>query len=80
MFKKDTQKNGLIEVNKVILSVLDLVRVELQKNKIELPVQLAEGLPTVTGSEVQLQQVVLNLVMNAKDAMQSARPGSADCS
>jgi signal transduction histidine kinase len=72
MFKKDTQKNGLIEVNKVILSVLDLVRVELQKNRIELRVQLEEGLPTVTGSEVQLQQVVLNLVMNAKDAMQSA--------
>jgi len=73
MFKKDTQKKGPIEINKVIQSVLQLVRIELGKYDIEVRAQLEDGLPIVTGSEVQLQQVLLNLVMNAKDAMQSAR-------
>src|SRR5262249_26066514 len=73
MFKKDTQKKGPIEINKVIQSVLQLVRIELGKYDIEVRAQLEDGLPIVTGSEVQMQQVLLNLVMNAKDAMQSAR-------
>jgi signal transduction histidine kinase len=72
MFKKDGQQTGPVEVNKVILSVLELVRLELQEQDIEVRTQLDDGLPTVTGTEVQLQQVVLNLIMNAKDAMQSA--------
>ena len=72
MFKKDGQQSGPVEVNKVILSVLKLVRIELQEQDIEVRTQLDDGLPTVTGTEVQLQQVVLNLIMNAKDAMQSA--------
>ncbi len=72
MFKKDGQQSGPVEVNKVILSVLKLVRIELQEQDIEVRTQLDDGLPTVTGIEVQLQQVVLNLIMNAKDAMQSA--------
>ena len=72
MFKKDGQQNGPVEVNKVILSVLKLVQIELQEQHIEVRTQLDDGLPTVTSNEVQLQQVVLNLIMNAKDAMQSA--------
>jgi signal transduction histidine kinase len=72
MFKKDGQQTGPVEVNKVILSVLELVRIELQERDIKVRTQLDDRLPTVTSSEVQLQQVVLNLIMNAKDAMQSA--------
>jgi C4-dicarboxylate-specific signal transduction histidine kinase len=72
MFKKDGQQTGPVEVNKVILSVLNLVRIELEEQDIEVRTQLDDGLPTVTSNEVQLQQVVLNLIMNAKDAMRSA--------
>ncbi len=72
MFKKDTQQKGPVDLNKVILSVLDFVGVELRKHGIEARTRLENGLPTVIGSEVQLQQVVLNLVMNAKDALRSA--------
>jgi signal transduction histidine kinase len=50
------------------------VRVELQKNNIELQTQLNEHLPTVQGDKVQLQQVVLNLVMNGIEAMDSVWP------
>ena len=72
LFRKDAQQPGTVEINKVILSVLALVRIELEKHDIEVHTQLDHGLPAMAGNEVQLQQVVLNLVMNAKDAMQSA--------
>ena len=72
LFRKDVQQKGSVEINKVVLSVLELVRIELEKHDIAVHTQLDDGVPTMAGSEVQLQQVVLNLVMNAKDAMQSA--------
>jgi signal transduction histidine kinase len=72
MFKRDTQEKRLVDLNKVILSVLDFVGVELRMHGIEARTQLENDLPTVIGIEVQLQQVVLNLVMNAKDALRSA--------
>ena len=72
VFKKDTQPQGPVDLNKVILSVLGLVRSELLKHDIDVRTRLEDGLPAVIGSEVQLQQVVLNLVVNAKDAMELA--------
>jgi signal transduction histidine kinase len=42
---------------------------ELQRNRVSLQLELAEGLPAVTGDRIQLQQVILNLVRNASDAM-----------
>jgi signal transduction histidine kinase len=42
---------------------------ELQRNRVLLQLELADDIPTVTGDRVQLQQVVLNLVRNASDAM-----------
>jgi signal transduction histidine kinase len=50
------------------------VRLELQQHGIDLQTHLNEHLPTVPGDKVQLQQVVLNLVMNAIEAMQSVQP------
>ena len=71
MYRKDTQESAQVDINKVILAVLDLMRIELQKNRIEVVTELSDRLPPVTGREVQLQQVVFNLVMNAKEAMQA---------
>ena len=47
------------------------MRIDLQKNDVELQTQLDERASVVEGDNVQLQQVVLNLVMNAIEAMQS---------
>ena len=72
MFRKDTQASAHVDVNGLIWSVLGLVYIDLRKHSVELQTSLAERLPRVDGDEVQLQQVVLNLLMNAIDAMSSA--------
>jgi C4-dicarboxylate-specific signal transduction histidine kinase len=74
MFKKETQARKPIAINKLIFAVLAIVRHELQKHGVELRTELDESLPALEGDRVQLQQVVLNLVMNAIEAMQSVAP------
>jgi C4-dicarboxylate-specific signal transduction histidine kinase len=75
LFTKDTQNKGPVDVNKVISAVLALVGMEARKHNIEIRMQLDPRLPTVSGVEIQLQQVILNLVMNAIEAMQSVQSG-----
>jgi PAS domain S-box-containing protein len=58
-----------LNINSVVKEVLAITRGELQAKEISLRVQLIDGIPPVQGDKVQLQQVVLNLVMNAIDAM-----------
>jgi signal transduction histidine kinase len=74
MFRKDRSEKLPIDINKLILTILAIVRIDLQKNGVELQTQLDENVLAVEGDKVQLQQVVLNLVMNAIEAMQSVRP------
>jgi C4-dicarboxylate-specific signal transduction histidine kinase len=71
MFRKDTDERLPLDINGIILTVLEIVRIDLQKNEVELQTQLDETISVVEGDKVQLQQVVLNLVMNAIEAMQS---------
>src|SRR5262249_32994800 len=70
MFAKDPLRSGPVDINKVIATVLDLFRIERQKYSIDASAQLADGLPPVTGIETQLQQVIMNLFMNAVESMQ----------
>ena len=74
MFRKDTSERHPIDINRLILTVLAIVRIDLQRNGVELQTQLAPKVLLVQGDRVQLQQVVLNLVMNAIEAMQSVQP------
>jgi signal transduction histidine kinase len=74
MFRKDTSERRPIDINRIILTVLAIVRIDLQKSGVELETQLVEKVLAVEGDRVQLQQVVLNLVMNAIEAMQSVQP------
>jgi signal transduction histidine kinase len=71
MFKSDVQEKAPVDINKLVLSVLELVRIDLQKHEIELRTQLDDRIPEVFGNQVQLQQVILNLVMNAIESMSS---------
>ena len=74
MFRKDMDETAPVDINQLIRSVLGLVYVDLRKHGIEARISLAEGLPPVIGNEVQLQQVLLNLMMNAIEAMASGEP------
>ena len=72
MFRKDKQEKRPSDLNKLLRTVLGLVYFDLRKHSIETQVKLSEQLPPVFGNEVQLQQVILNLMMNAVEAMVSA--------
>jgi PAS domain S-box-containing protein len=66
--KKDTTLEAL-DLNEATREVIALSLSDLQRNRVVLQSELADELPTITGDRVQLQQVVLNLLRNASDAM-----------
>jgi PAS domain S-box-containing protein len=75
LVKKAPQQKEDLEINEAIKEVLALTRGEMVKNGVSLRVRLAENLPAIHGDRVQLQQVILNLLINAVDAMAEASEG-----
>jgi C4-dicarboxylate-specific signal transduction histidine kinase len=59
-----------LDINETILEVLALTRSQVQKNRITLETHLATDLPLILGDRIQLQQVLLNLILNAVEAME----------
>jgi C4-dicarboxylate-specific signal transduction histidine kinase len=76
--KKAPPRKDVFEINEMIRQVIGLARGEMNKNDVSLRTQLAAGLPPVRGDRVQLQQVVLNLIINAIEAMSGAGGGPRD--
>jgi signal transduction histidine kinase len=74
LFAKDTKEKTQTDLNKLIRTVLGLVYIDLRKHSIESQVSLGDQLPPVIGNEIQLQQVILNMVMNAIESMHSVEP------
>ena len=72
LFKKDSTERHPTDINQLISGVLALTRIEAQNRNVQIEMQLSEDLPLIGCDPVQVQQVVLNLVMNAIEAMQSA--------
>lgn len=73
--RKAPPRNGVVEVNEVILENIRLTRIAMLDNGISATMQLADGLPCALGDRVQLQQVMLNLIMNAIEAVSEVGEG-----
>jgi C4-dicarboxylate-specific signal transduction histidine kinase len=69
LIKKAPVRKDAVEINDAILEIVALTRTEAANNSVSVRTQLAEGLPRVQGDRVQLQQVLLNLIINAIEAM-----------
>ena len=69
LFSKEELTLELLDLNEITQEVMALSLAELQTNRIALQSELAEDLPAINGDRIQLQQVILNLVRNASDAM-----------
>jgi len=69
LFGKKDVMTELVDLNEATREVIALSLSKLQRSRLILRPELAEDLPLVTGDRVQLQQVILNLILNASDAM-----------
>jgi PAS domain S-box-containing protein len=75
LIKKAPPRKDHLEINRAVREVLELTRGEAAKNGVSVQTDLADGLPLIEGDRVQLQQVMLNLVMNALEAMSDVSNG-----
>ena len=71
--KKAPPRKDRLEINEAILQVIALAQNEMANNGILVRTQLAAALPAIQGDRVQLQQVILNLLINAIEAMSGMR-------
>jgi len=73
--KKAPPRKDWLDVNETIHEVIALAHSEVQRNGVELEAQLSDEIPLILADRIQLQQVILNLMMNAIDAMIGAGEG-----
>jgi PAS domain S-box-containing protein len=78
LIKKAPPQQDLLEINGPISDVIELTRIEAMKNRVSVTAELADSLPLVRGDRVQLQQVMLNLILNAVEAMSGMDDGARD--
>src|SRR5271166_4065236 len=75
LFKKASKTKERLDINEAINEVVILAQSEGQRNRVSLQTKLANDLPLILGDRVQLQQVILNLLINAIEAMSAAGEG-----
>ena len=78
LVKKDTLRMEKLDINGAILEVISLIHSEVIKNGVTVGTELAETLPRIQGDRVQLQQVILNLLINAIQAMGDLAEGQRE--
>lgn len=73
--KKAPLQQDWLDVNEVVREVIAMAQGELKQNGVVLQTKLASDLPVIMGDRIQLQQVLLNLLINAVEAMSGTHPG-----
>jgi PAS domain S-box-containing protein len=69
LYKKDLPQRELVEVNEIIREMVELLRAEANQYAVSIRTDLVAALPKITADRVQLQQVFMNLMLNAIEAM-----------
>jgi C4-dicarboxylate-specific signal transduction histidine kinase len=75
MFRAQTTEKSILDLNELVREVLMLLRADIEKNDIVIRNELTEHYPRILVERTQLQQVILNLVMNAVEAIGSVATG-----
>ncbi len=70
--KRESNAEAALDIREIIRETLALLRFDLEKNRIAVSLDFSDELPIIHGDRVQLEQVILNLVINAVEAMGSA--------
>jgi C4-dicarboxylate-specific signal transduction histidine kinase len=78
LIKKAPRRRECLEINAVILEAIDVTHDELVMNGVSVQMKLAKDLPLVQGDRVQLLQVMVNLIINAIEAMSPHAAGARD--
>jgi C4-dicarboxylate-specific signal transduction histidine kinase len=78
LVKKAPPRKDAVAIDDAILEVIALTRTEAANNRVSVRTQFAESLPRVQGDRVQLQQVMLNLIVNAIQAMRGIGEGARE--
>jgi C4-dicarboxylate-specific signal transduction histidine kinase len=78
LIKRAPPRKDRLEINGAIRDVIELTRGEAVKNGVSVRTELADALPLIEGDRVELQQVILNLIMNAIEAMSGTSDGSRE--
>jgi signal transduction histidine kinase len=78
LMQKAPARIDSVNVNEAVREVIELTYGEALKNGVSVRTQLADGLPLIQGDRVQLQQVILNLILNAVQAMGAVTDGTRE--
>ena len=78
LVKKKPTQIDVLDINEVVRETVALTRGELLRNGISMETDLASGLSPIRGDRVQLQQVIMNLVRNAVEAMSNVEEGTRE--
>jgi PAS domain S-box-containing protein len=78
--KKAPPRIDCFDLNEAIKEVIGMVHAPIEKNRVFVRTHLMQGVPSVRGDRVQLQQVMLNLILNAIEAMSSVEGGTRELS
>jgi PAS domain S-box-containing protein len=78
LIKRAPARNDRLEINEAILEIVALTDAEIVRNGVAVQTELADGLPPIQGDRVELQQVILNLIINAVEAMSSLSEGARE--